>query len=126
MTPGVVNSIRLTRRTVHPLILIELEPDMAQEPTPIKASDAIPDYDALMAQLTSLRGEMAKLASSVGKSGSAIAQDMTDGLNDARRYVSRKGHDVDLRVEGAVAANPYMALGLAAGLGLLLGVLSRR
>ncbi len=103
---------------------------MAHEPTPQKPSDAIPDYDALLTQLTSLRGEIAKLATSVtaaaSKSGNAIAQDMTTGLTDARRYVTRKGHDVDLRVEGAVAANPYMALGLAAGLGLLLGVLSRR
>lgn len=103
---------------------------MAHEPPPQKTSDAIPDYDALVAQLASLRGEMGKLASSVataaGKSGNAIAQDMTNGLSDARRYVARRGHDVDLRVEGAVAANPYMALGLAAGLGLLLGVLSRR
>lgn len=103
---------------------------MAHEPTSHKASDAIPDYDALLAQLTSLRGEMAKLATSVtaaaSKSGTAIAQDMTNGFGDARRYVTRKSHDADLRVEGAIAANPYLALGLAAGLGLLLGVLSRR
>jgi ElaB/YqjD/DUF883 family membrane-anchored ribosome-binding protein len=33
---------------------------------------------------------------------------------------------VDARIEHAVAANPYVALGLAAGLGLLLGALARK
>ena len=49
-----------------------------------------------------------------------------DGLNDAAHYLGRKGHAADLRIEGAVAANPYLALGLAAGLGLLVGVMTRR
>jgi ElaB/YqjD/DUF883 family membrane-anchored ribosome-binding protein len=40
--------------------------------------------------------------------------------------MGRKGHQAELRVEGAVAANPYIALGLAAGMGVLLGALTRR
>ena len=62
----------------------------------------------------------------VGTRGHAIAQDMTQGMNDAVSYIGRKGHEADQRIEGAVAANPYMALGLAAGLGLILGALTRR
>ena len=103
---------------------------MAQQPTPLKSSDGIPDYDALVEQLSNLRAEMSKLATSVSsaaaKSGTAIAQEVTEGLGDARSYVVRKGQAADQRIESAVAANPYMALALAAGLGLLLGVLSRR
>jgi ElaB/YqjD/DUF883 family membrane-anchored ribosome-binding protein len=51
---------------------------------------------------------------------------MTDGMSEAANYLGRKGHEADMRVEGAVAANPYIAMGLAAGVGVLLGALTRR
>jgi ElaB/YqjD/DUF883 family membrane-anchored ribosome-binding protein len=47
-------------------------------------------------------------------------------MTEAAAYMGRKGHQAELRVEGAVAANPYIALGLAAGMGVLLGALTRR
>ncbi len=103
---------------------------MAHEPNVQKLTDSIPDYDALVAQLATMRTEMTKLAASVSsaaaKNGKAMAQDMSDGMSDARSYITRKGHEADLRVEHAVVANPYVALGLAAGFGLLLGALTRR
>ncbi len=103
---------------------------MAQQPTPLKPTDAIPDYDALVEQLTTMRAEMTRLAKSVSasakESGQAIAQDLSEGAVEARKYVTKKGHEADKRISTSVAENPYMALGLAAGLGLLLGVLSRR
>ena len=100
---------------------------MARDPnSPALAAD----YDALVAQLGSLRDEMARLATSGGTSastnGRAMADTIQTGLNDARRYAGDRAHAADQRVEHAVAANPYMALALAAGLGVLLGLLSRR
>ena len=88
------------------------------------------DYEAVVAQLAALRSDMAKLAESLGAAAGnrsqAMARDISEGMTEAARYVSRTGHDVDQRLEGAVAANPYIALGLAAGVGLLVGALSRR
>lgn len=88
------------------------------------------ELDAITAQMAMLRSDLVKLAETVQASATshstAFAKDMTDGLNEAARYVGRKGHAADLRVETAVAANPYLALGFAAGLGLLVGAMTRR
>lgn len=101
---------------------------MAQEPVTNRANSG--EHDAIAAQIAALRADIVKLAGSVQSSatsnGTALVRDMSDGLNEAAHYLGRKGHAADLRVEGAVAANPYLALGLAAGLGLLVGVMTRR
>ena len=101
---------------------------MATDPN--KLSDLKPDYDALLAQVEAMRNDMAKLAtqmkSSVSSHGAAMAQTVSDGLSDAGTYAVRKGQAADARIEHAVAANPYVALGIAAVLGLLLGALARK
>lgn len=93
-------------------------------------TDLSADYDALLTQLTAMREEMSRLATQVAASasqrGAAVADTMTQGLADARTYAGRKTHQADVQIEHAVAANPYLALGLAAGLGLLLGAVTRR
>ena len=80
--------------------------------------------------MASMRDEMEKMAQNVQsmatKRGHAMAKEMSDGMTEAAAYMGRKGHQTELRVEGAVAANPYIALGLAAGMGVLLGALTRR
>lgn len=100
---------------------------MAREPN---SNDLSADYDALLAQLAAMRADMAKLAAQVaataGARGAAVADTMAQGLHDAQSYAGRKTHQADVQIEHAVAANPYLALGLAAGLGLLLGVVTRR
>ena len=70
-----------------------------------------------------MAGNVQSIAS---KYGHAMAKDMSDGMTEATSYLGRKGHEADVRVEAAVAANPYIALGLAAGMGVLLGALTRR
>lgn len=101
---------------------------MAQE-TPTSRSNG-GEADAIAAQIAALRADIVKLANSLqasaSSSGNAFAKDVTDGLTEAAGYIGRKGHSADLRVEAAVAANPYLALGLAAGLGLLVGAMTRR
>lgn len=100
---------------------------MARDPN---SSDLAADYDALVAQVSALRDEMAKMATQMAASasarGAAVAGTVSAGVHDAQAYAGRRAHEVDVRIEHAVAANPYLALGLAAGLGLLLGVATRR
>lgn len=101
---------------------------MAEDNASLKTATA--DYEAVMKQMTALRDDMMKLTQNVQSIASsrshAIAQDVTQGMTDAVSYVDRKGHEAEQRIEGAVAANPYMALGLAVGLGLILGAMTRR
>jgi ElaB/YqjD/DUF883 family membrane-anchored ribosome-binding protein len=88
------------------------------------------DYEAVVAQMTALREDMAKLMSSMSSAtaskSQALVRDVADGVTEATQYLSRKGQDADVRLEAAVAANPYIALGIAAGMGVLLGALTRR
>lgn len=101
---------------------------MAQETLTTRGNGG--EQDAIAAQIAALRADFIKLAGSVQASASsnstAFAKDVTDGLSEAADYIGRKGHSADLRVEAAVAANPYLALGLAAGIGLLVGAMTRR
>jgi ElaB/YqjD/DUF883 family membrane-anchored ribosome-binding protein len=101
---------------------------MAQENSILKTAGA--DYDAVVGQMAALRDDMERLAHNVRSTASsrshAMAQDVTDGMNEAVSYLGRKGRDADARVEGAVAANPFVALGLAALVGLVLGAMARR
>jgi ElaB/YqjD/DUF883 family membrane-anchored ribosome-binding protein len=103
---------------------------MAHERTDPKALPSEADYQAVVAQLGALREDLAKLAATVsaaaGHSGHALARDVSDGIAEATRYVGRKSHETEVRLESAVAANPYMALGMAALAGLLLGALTRK
>lgn len=99
---------------------------MAQDPS----AQAAAEHEAVLAQMSALRAELARLAQEIQSTtlsrGQAIARDMSDGMTEAASYLGRKGHAADQRLEGAVAANPYLALGLAAGMGILLGALTRR
>jgi len=88
------------------------------------------DYEAVTAQLASLREEMAKLATSVGKAtvrqSQSIMDDVTDGMNEAARYVGKKGQTAEAQFETAVASNPWAAIAIAAGMGVLIGAMTRR
>lgn len=88
------------------------------------------DIESVVAQLTALREDMANLAQSVAtiadRRGRKMAADISDGVGEALHYVERKGVSAEARLENSVAAHPLMALGIAAGAGLLIGILSRR
>ena len=88
------------------------------------------DYEAVVAQVAALRDEMSKLAVTLAdagaRQGKSLMNDVNDGMTEAARYVSKKGHDTDVRIEAAVAANPYFALMIAAGMGVMIGALTRR
>jgi ElaB/YqjD/DUF883 family membrane-anchored ribosome-binding protein len=96
----------------------------------MKTSNITADYDAVVRQLAELKSEMANLVASMGKATnidrSAIVRDVSEGMNEAANYMGRKGQEADVRFESAIVANPYMALAMAAGAGLLLGAMTRR
>lgn len=101
---------------------------MAQES--LLQKNAVADFDAVVAQMAALRSDLAQLAHSVqtmaSAKGYAMSKDISDGMSEAASYVRQKGHVADARIEGAVAANPYMALGMAVGMGILIGAMTRR
>lgn len=103
---------------------------MAQQNSKTETPTAGADYDAVVAQLDALRKEMTKLAGTVSTAaenrGHALARDVSDGVTEAAHYVGRQAKDGEARFEDAVTTHPYVALGIAAGVGLLLGALSRR
>lgn len=103
---------------------------MAQQDSAAKIPTAGADYDAVVAQLAALRDDITKLAGAfseaAGNRSQALAADVSDGMAQAAHYLGRQARDTEARFEGAVALHPYLALGMAAGVGLLLGALTRR
>ena len=92
---------------------------------------AVPtDFDGLVAQLASLRDDIAHLTGSVStlaeRRGRKMANDLTDGLNEAVNYVERKSTGAEAELEKSIATHPLLALGLAAGIGLMIGAMTRR
>lgn len=88
------------------------------------------DLDTMMAQLHALQDEVSKLSHSAVTAaesrGRKMASDISDGVSQAVHYVERKGVSGEAELEKSVASHPYMALGLAAGIGLLIGAMTRR
>jgi ElaB/YqjD/DUF883 family membrane-anchored ribosome-binding protein len=98
---------------------------MARETTP-----EAPDLAALMADLAKLRDEVSRLATEAKaratERGEAVAEDIEAAAAEARDYAERKAKEADKAIHAAVVDNPYLALGIAAGIGLLLGAILRR
>jgi ElaB/YqjD/DUF883 family membrane-anchored ribosome-binding protein len=88
------------------------------------------DLDQIAAQITSLREELTRLshaaAETVDRRGRKMASDIADGFGEAVHYVERKGKSAEDDLELSVAKHPFLALGLAAGAGLLIGMMTRR
>lgn len=88
------------------------------------------DFDALANQLASLRQDMASLTQSVAtlaeRRGRKMASDISDGMDEAARYVETRGRSAEVALETQITTHPYFALGLAAVTGLMLGALTRR
>lgn len=83
------------------------------------------DYDGLVALLIALGDNMTKLTGSVAtlaeRRGRQIASDISDGVSEAVHSVQRKGISAEAELEKTVATHPSMAMGLATGIGLLIG-----
>lgn len=88
------------------------------------------DFEGLAAQLAALRDDLTELTGSVttlaDRRGRKMAADISEGVSEAVQYVEHKSHGAEAEFEKSVAKHPFMALGLAAGIGLLIGAMTRR
>ncbi len=75
--------------------------------------------DELRDQIATLRADFTKLSSTA-------SEGVKDGLGAAGREVAKTSREARDSVIDAVTANPLTAIGLAAGVGYLLGSLTRR
>ena len=102
---------------------------MLQDNKTSKTGAAV-DTDDLAAQIAALREDLAKLAQSIASTtagrGRKLASDISDGMSEAVHYVERRSTAAEADLERTVAAHPLLAIGLAAGAGLLVGALARR
>jgi ElaB/YqjD/DUF883 family membrane-anchored ribosome-binding protein len=105
------------------------EMTMLQEGKTLKTAVSA-ELEDLMAQLQVLREEVTRLthaaAGAAEDRGRRMASDISDGVSQAVHYVERKGTDAEADLQKSVVTHPLMALGLAAGIGILIGAMTRR
>jgi len=75
--------------------------------------------DDLSHQMEALRADMSKLMTTV-------SGDVTDGLDQAGRQISRASRDARTAATHSVIDHPLAAMGIAVGVGLLLGLVARK
>jgi ElaB/YqjD/DUF883 family membrane-anchored ribosome-binding protein len=101
---------------------------MARHPNPKKQetpmNDATPrsvasGEDDLRHQIEVLRADVAKLMGT-------LSEDLTAGIGKASHQITQAGHDARVAASNTVIAHPLTAVGLAVGLGLLLGMIARK
>lgn len=82
-----------------------------------QASNKSPaNHDDLSAQIESLRKDLTELASTV-------SDDVSDGIEEAGRKIGKTGRDATKQATKAVRDNPLSAVAIAAGFGLVVGLL---
>jgi ElaB/YqjD/DUF883 family membrane-anchored ribosome-binding protein len=105
------------------------EMKMLQEGKTLKTAVST-ELEDLMAQLKILREDISRLTHSAAGAaegrGRRMASDISEGVSQAVHYVERKGSDAEADLHKSVATHPLMALGLAAGIGILIGAMTRR
>jgi ElaB/YqjD/DUF883 family membrane-anchored ribosome-binding protein len=75
--------------------------------------------DDLAHQFTVLRADVSKLMST-------MSEDLADGLGQAGRRIERTGRDAQATATKTVLDHPLAAVGIAVGVGLLLGLAARK
>ena len=90
---------------------------MSIAPTSTTKDAASPDD--LSAQIASLREDLKALAST-------IEEDLSERVEKAGQQIGQAGRDARATAATAVTDHPLTAVGIAAGIGLLLGLLARR
>jgi len=86
--------------------------------TPLTTKPATPEHD-IAQQIETLRADLAHLTAT-------ITEDMSDGIETAGRRIGQTGRDAQATATNAVLNHPLTAIGIAAGIGLLLGLVARK
>ena len=87
--------------------------------TASQAAKAAPSPEDISAQIETLRADIMKLAATV-------TGDVSDGIEKAGRQIGQTTRDARATATDAVLDHPLAAIGIAAGLGLLLSLVVRR
>jgi len=87
--------------------------------TSTQANKTAPSPEDISAQIETLRADLMTLAATV-------KGDVSDGIEKAGRQIGQTGSDARATATSAVLDHPLAAIGIAAGLGLLLGLVARR
>jgi ElaB/YqjD/DUF883 family membrane-anchored ribosome-binding protein len=96
-----------------------------------------PSVSDLTADIATLRKDLANLTSTIGNLTKAKAADLADTAegyvasardkgHDAIDHAAARARDAQSQAEAFVKAQPATALGIAAGIGFLVGMLSTR
>ncbi|SFE11897.1 Membrane-anchored ribosome-binding protein, inhibits growth in stationary phase, ElaB/YqjD/DUF883 family [Sulfitobacter brevis] len=103
---------------------------MATTTTNGKKSDSIVTIDDLAGQLTTLKNEIASLTSAMGDYGKAKTAEVSDTakstVNDLSNAGRERALDAQKQAEEFVRTQPSTALGIAAGVGFLVGMITAR
>ena len=83
------------------------------------ASKTMPIPEDISEQIETLRADLRKLAATV-------TEDVSEGIGNAGRKIGETGRDARTAATKAVLDHPLAAVGIAAGLGLLLGLVARK
>jgi len=87
--------------------------------SPTAAFKAALSPDDLGEQLASLRADLSKLVDT-------LSEDVTKGFSRASNQIERSGHDARMTATNTVLDHPLAAVGVAVGIGLLLGMVARK
>lgn len=94
------------------------------------ANSVSAEVEDLRRAVAEQRAQLAELAGKAGSAASsrarAISEDIVEGFDDATRAAARRGRRARRAVEDRIQSHPMMAVGVAAGLGVLLGLFLRR
>lgn len=87
-------------------------------------NDATPRSDS--AKQDDLRHQIEILRTDVAKLMGTLSEDISGGIGKAGHQITQAGHDARVVAANTVIAHPLTAVGLAMGLGLMLGMLARK
>ena len=84
-----------------------------------QAAKAVASPEDISKQIETLRADLMKIASTV-------KGDVSEGIEKAGQQIGQTGRDARATATNAVLDHPLAAVGIAAGLGLLLGLVARK
>ena len=100
---------------------------MAQRQT--KTADTAPDFEQMSAQIEQLQADIAALTENMNDTADSTRDRIKEGARAAKVVALDAGQQAEELAERGVAlarANPGATLGLAAGLGFLVGFIGAR